>query len=79
MADVYSPHKLPVIGEDEAQRRANLEADYAAGRASLSMAPPERCGGCGATLTEIGPVGVTCPHCGSDLEDLAKRGIVWKD
>jgi predicted amidophosphoribosyltransferase len=79
MADVYTPHKQPVIGHDEAQRRADLQADYEAGRASLPMSPPERCGGCGASLVEIGPVGVLCPHCGADLEDLAKRGIVWKD
>jgi rubredoxin len=79
MADVYTPHNRPIEGEDEAQRRATLQADYEAGRASLSLAPSDRCGSCGATLKETGPVGVLCPHCGADLEDLAKHGVVWKD
>lgn len=78
MADVYTPHGHPVEGEDEAQRRANLQADYEAGKVSLSMAPPEQCGSCGAMLKEIGPVGVLCPHCGADLEALAKRGVTYK-
>ena len=79
MTNPFTLTKDEGVGPDENEKRRAKQEAALAGTYHPQMGELDRCGSCGAHLKDVPVQGVLCPHCGVDLEELAKRGVVWQD